>query len=303
VTGKLEKLKWVKLPSGKVDLSCFPDFLLIGPHRTGTTWLYRNLSEHPEVLVSEPKELYFFDRLKSPADPRYRSNELEWYLQFFRGSPQRWIWKTLHHLAKYGELYRPRIRGEATASYAVIDRELIEEIAILNPRIKVIVLIRDPVERAWSHAKKDLGRRQNRAVSEIPDAEFQAFFKAPYQRKLARFAEIIDNWSACLESGNVFTGCFDDIAARPEALLEEIFRFLRIRSDLAYTRRAARQLVNRTEPTEVPERHRRFLEDWLKPEIEELHARFAVSRSCDPQSRPLRATATACGTGTEGNRP
>jgi hypothetical protein len=277
VTGKVEKLKWVKVPSGKVDLTCFPDFLLIGPHRTGTTWLYRNLSEHPEVLVSEPKELYFFDRLKSPEDPRYRSNELDWYLQFFRDSPPRRIRKTLRHLVKYRELYRPRIRGEATASYAVIDGDLIEEIAILNPQIKVIVLIRDPVERAWSHAKKDLGRRRNRTVSEIPDAEFEAFFKAPYQRKLARYAEIVDNWSACLAKGNVFTGRFDDIAGRPEALLDEVFRFLGIRSDLRYTCRAARRSVNRTEAAGVPERHRRFLEDWLKPELEELQARFGLS--------------------------
>jgi hypothetical protein len=303
VTGKLEKLKWVKLPSGKADLSCFPDFLLIGPHRTGTTWLYRNLSEHPEVLISEPKELYFFDRLKSPADPRYHSNELDWYLEIFRDSPQRWIRKTLHHLVNYRELYRPRIRGEATASYAVIDRDLIEEIAILNPQIKVIVLIRDPVERAWSHAKKDLGRRQNRRVAEIADAEFEAFFKAPYQRKLGRFAEIVDNWSACLESGNVFTGRFDDIAARPEALLEEIFRFLGIRSGRAYTRRAARRSVNRTEATGVPERHRRFLEDWLKAEIEELQVRFGLSWSREPQSCPLPPTASACGGGAEGSRP
>ena len=84
-----EKLRWVKVPSGEVDLTCFPDFLLIGPHRTGTTWLYRNLAEHPEVLVSEPKELYFFDRLKSPGDTRYCSNELGWYLRFFRDTPDR----------------------------------------------------------------------------------------------------------------------------------------------------------------------------------------------------------------------
>jgi len=303
VTGKLEKLKWGKVPSGKADLSCFPDFLLIGPHRTGTTWLYRNLSEHPEVLVSEPKELYFFDRLKSPEDPRYRSNELDWYLRFFRDSPQRRIRKTLRHLVKYRELYRPRRRGEATASYAVIDRDLIEEIAILNPRIKVIVLIRDPVERAWSHAKKDLGRRQNRTVSEIADAEFEAFFKAPYQRKLARYAEIIDNWSAYVAKGHVFTGRFADIAARPEALLEEVFRFLGIRSDPAYTGRAARRSVNRTEAKGVPERHRRFLEEWLKPEIDELQVRFGLSWSREPHSCRAPATVRACGGGAEGSRP
>jgi len=272
-----KKLRWVKVPPGEVDLTGFPNFLLIGPHRTGTTWLYRNLAEHPQVLLSEPKELYFFDRLKIPGDPRYRSNELGWYLQFFRNTPARWARKNLHHILKYRELARIRIRGEATASYAVIDRDVIDEIAVLNPAMKVIVLIRNPVERAWSHAKKDLGRKLNRPVAEISDTEFETFFTAPYQRKLAGYGAIVDNWSACLGEGKVFTGRFDDIATRPEALLEEVFRFLGIRSDGRYTGRAARRSVNRTEAAGVPERHRLFLEQWLKPELEELRKRFGLS--------------------------
>ena len=153
------KLKYVKVPRGRVDLRCFPDFLLVGPHRTGTTWLYRNLYEHPEVLLSEPKELYFFDRLKTLDDPRYRSNELSYYLRFFRDTPASWARRMAHHLGKYRELYRPKVRGEATASYAVIDRDVIAEIATLNPNLKAVILIRNPVDRAWSHAKKDLGRK------------------------------------------------------------------------------------------------------------------------------------------------
>jgi len=271
------KLRYVKLPAGAVDLRWFPDFLLIGPHRTGTTWLYRNLFEHPEVFLSEPKELYFFDRLKSPDDPRYRSSDVDWYLQFFRDTPRRRIRKVLLHLVKYRELYRPRVRGEATASYAVVEREIIEEITALNPGIKVILLIRNPVDRAWSHAKKDLGRKHGRAVSEIPDADFEAFFTTPYQRKLARYGAIIDNWSACVADGNVFTGRFDDIALRPEALLGEVFRFLGIADDACYTVRAARRSVNRTESVGVPEKHRRFLREWLKPELDDLRDRFGLA--------------------------
>jgi hypothetical protein len=118
---------------------------------------------------------------------------------------------------------------------------------------------------------------ENGGVSEIPDAEFEAFFTDPYQRRLARYGEIIDNWSAFLAPGHLFTGRFDDIARRPEELLDEIFHFLGIAGGSQYTHRLARQTVNRTESIAVPEKHRRFLEEWLAPEIEDLEQRFGLS--------------------------
>ena len=114
-------------------------------------------------------------------------------------------------------------------------------------------------------------------MREIPDAEFEAFFADPYQKQLARYGDIIDNWSACLADGNVFTGLFDDVARRPEELLHQLFAFLGIRDDDKYIRRAARRLVNRTESTGIPENHRRFLEKWLKPELDVLKERFGLS--------------------------
>jgi len=140
-----------------------------------------------------------------------------------------------------------------------------------------VVLIRNPVDRAWSHAKKDLGRKRSRSVREIPDAEFESFFADPYQRKLARYHDIVDNWSAYLADGHLFTGLFDDVARRPEELLSQLFSFLGISNDDRYTHRVARQLVNRTESTGIPEKHRQFLEDLLRPELDMLSDRFGFT--------------------------
>ena len=43
-----------------------------------------------------------------------------------------------------------------------MDGDLIDEVVTLNPEIRVVLMVRDPVERAWSHAKKDLVRNRGR---------------------------------------------------------------------------------------------------------------------------------------------
>jgi len=109
---------------------------------------------------------------------------------------------------------------------AALDADVIADITALNPALKAILMIRNPIDRAWSHAKKDLIRNRKRRFEEVSEAEFRAFFSDPYQLRCARYAEQCDRWSAHLQSGHLFVGVFDDIATRPEALLLDVMRFL-----------------------------------------------------------------------------
>jgi len=70
------RLRYVRA-RGDEDLSRFPDFLIIGPQRTGTTWLHAHLRFHPQIFLSEPKEIFFFSRLKMSGHPKFESNDLE----------------------------------------------------------------------------------------------------------------------------------------------------------------------------------------------------------------------------------
>ena len=58
------------------------DFLVVGPPRTAATWLHRNLNFRPQVYISAPKELIFFDRLDKPGGAHFRSNRLDRYSNF-----------------------------------------------------------------------------------------------------------------------------------------------------------------------------------------------------------------------------
>jgi len=274
--------------NGVADLARFPDFLIVGPQRTGTTWLHANLRYHPQVFLSEPKELFFFSRLKTPEHPKFQSNDLGWYLRFFRDPLWRRLAKTGICLWQSRALYRPRVRGEATASYAVLDRDVIAEITALNPEIKVILMIRDPIERAWSHAKKDLVRNRGRQFGDVPEQEFQQFFADPYQRRCSRYVECCDNWGAHVRAGHLLVCFFDDIASEPEALLLEVMRFLGVAADSRYVGTDVRKAVNPTAASKIPERYRRFLEELLQPDLEQLKERFGVSWPLGPHPLVLR---------------
>lgn len=100
-----------------------PDFLVIGAMRAGTTSLYRYLHAHPGAFLT-PKELQFFTD--------HFSKGLDWYLAQFDG-------------ALAGQLL-----GEATADYFA-RRSAMGRIASTLPNAKLIISMRDPVKRAWSH--------------------------------------------------------------------------------------------------------------------------------------------------------
>ena len=107
-----------------------PDFAVVGAPKTGTSALFAWLREHPAVYMPEEKELHFFDG--------NRDRGLDWYVQQF---------------APAGE----RIAGEATTTY-LGHPTAIEELARLNPEIRLIALAREPVDRAWSHYNYGVAR-------------------------------------------------------------------------------------------------------------------------------------------------
>jgi hypothetical protein len=270
-------LRWVKVPTDARRLPRFPDFMIIGPQRTGTTWLHAHLRNHPQVFLSEPKELYFFSSLKTRDPKRFVSDELGFYLRFFRDPLWRRAVKTGRALWKYGELYRPLVRGEATASYAALEPDIIAEIAALNPQLKAILMIRNPIDRAWSHAKKDLLRNRNRPLEDVSEAEFRAFFTDDYQLRCAHYVDQYDQWAAYLRPDHVLVGAFDDIANRPEAFLLDVMRFLGVRAEQKYLDPSLREAVNPTGSERIPQQYRALLEELLSDDLRRLKERFGMS--------------------------
>lgn len=116
-----------------------PDFLIIGTKRGGTTSMFNYLLKHPAVLGLFPqsrgkKSTDFFFRDYARGERWYRSH---FHAQAFRSRLE----------ASTGD--RP-VGGEASPYY-LYDPRVAPRAAQLNPRLKAIALLRNPVERAWSH--------------------------------------------------------------------------------------------------------------------------------------------------------
>ena len=120
-----------------------PDFLIIGPTRTGTTWLHKCLNYHSQLFMPDLKEICYFDK-------NFHKGE-KWYKKYFKNS-------------------HARISGEATPGYFA-HKGVAEKIFNLIPKVKLIIIYRDPLERAYSHFKirKSIGMYQGK--------EFQDVFK------------------------------------------------------------------------------------------------------------------------------
>lgn len=109
-------------------------FIVAGVQKAGTTALFDYLSEEPGVALSRVKEVHFFD------------DETQ-------------DWSRPDYAAYHGnfEASDDRLRGEATPIYLYWPQSL-ERIAAYNPAMKLIVMLRDPVARAWSHWKMEYAR-------------------------------------------------------------------------------------------------------------------------------------------------
>ena len=116
-----------------------PDYLLIGTKRGGSTSMFKYLNRHPNVLpmwpgVENAKKTYFFDR--------NWDNGTDWYRAHFPTSRQR------DHVEQ--ETGAPAITGEAAVNY-MFNPVVLPRVQETIPNVKLIVLLRNPVDRIWSH--------------------------------------------------------------------------------------------------------------------------------------------------------
>lgn len=268
----------------RVRLDRFPDFLILGPQRTGTTWLYHNLKKHPQIALPRKKETYYFTTLGRPEHRHFECKYLDDFLETHLVERPRHVLKRHYDsLRKCGELYRPKVRGEATATNALLKPEIIAELVSLQPELKAILMLRDPIERAWSHARKDLVRKFGRKPEDVSAEEYAKFFRASGQRGLAGYTTQLRSWTAALKPGHVFVGDFSMIGGSPRELLTGLQQFLDVRSGPKYFNRHLEERINPagSEGGGVPTAAREKLEELLAEEIAEyaeLRRLFSAER-------------------------
>lgn len=171
------------------------DFLGIGAQKSGTTWLYANLMKHNEIEFPKGKEIHFWDNRD-----KLSNDDLSDYLSLFSASDS-------------------IKRGEITPAYAIIKPEVIEEIYAINNALRVFIILRNPIERAWSSALMAL-KRAEMEFDEASDQWFLDHFNSSGSLRRGNYTACLKNWVDIFGTEQVLIEWFDNIQKEPIEVLK-----------------------------------------------------------------------------------
>jgi hypothetical protein len=172
-----------------------PNFLYIGTSKAGSTWLFNTLAIHPQVHLASSKGLYFFDQ--------HYDRGVDWYLDQFRGA---------------GDV--PAV-GEISHSY-LSSPDAERRIAQFNPAMRLLVCLREPVDRAFSDY-----------LDLLKNGHFDGSFEAAVERyprlvDRGRYASHLQRYFGCFPAEQISVQLFDDLSADPQSYADVTFDFLAV---------------------------------------------------------------------------
>jgi hypothetical protein len=182
-----------------------PTFICVGAGKAGTTWLWDMLRRHPDVFLPQEKELHWFNDISYDGPDVRNPNHakpLSWYLGFFREA-------------------RPgQVCGEISPSYLWSDTapELIHR---FDPAMRILVILRDPVERLFSSYL--FGRQ----VGQIGAISFEeALERFPHLLERAPACRSVERYLDLFGRAQVHVVLYDDVVADPAGVVRGVQRFI-----------------------------------------------------------------------------
>lgn len=205
-----------------------PDFLCVGAQKGGTSWLYRQLAEHPDFWMPPVKELHYFDelsRIPGVASARPRDDRDRRFLESIKRLSER----SHIDLEDYARLFEPKgllLSGDITPAYSMLHDEVIERIVSHFPNLKVIFLARDPVERAWSQLSMGV-RLRNISPFDLTDVDHVTrTLLNPGVFLRSHPSKIVARWKRYVRPELFRIYFFDDLEKNPAELRRSILLFL-----------------------------------------------------------------------------
>lgn len=191
-----------------------PDFLILGGWKCGTTSLFHYLKQHPNIQLPKEKELFFFN--KSYIRTTYNKG-MDWYLEQF---PKKGLEQDFF------------LTGEATAGYLVGANP--KEVSEHFPEAKLIILIRNPINRALSHYKmnirtneiKDLRPIEEIFIEKMTNYKNALFPKYDPYIYVGIYVLHIQAWRKFYPDNQILVICSEEFFSHPNKVLNDVFAFL-----------------------------------------------------------------------------
>ncbi len=269
-----------------------PNFMCIGAQKSGTSWLYKNIRHHPEIWLPPVKELHYFDKetlkpwmiilllggpqkriklrrliTKRAWPSAKKGQDIGWFLRYFF-LPQNDDW--------YASLFSPsegQIAGEMTPNYNILDSETVARIHTLMPELKIIYLLRNPIERTWSQANR--GVRQTLFQGNHTDPQvIQQFMESEKPHRRSDYFKTLQVWESFYPQEQIFIGFFEQIQENPRQLLLDIYQFLGVDSSEQYIPDLLHKRRNAGHYSPIPDDWASHLAQRYHESLKLLHQRF-----------------------------
>jgi sulfotransferase family protein len=231
-----------------------PDFICIGPTKTGTSWLHISLNKLPQVDMPRAKELRFYWGLGDPRkrfvdtpvggiEKRLGKMNLKWrrkYLGIIKKriktgedklAFQSIVWDLKYILFPqtitwYQSLFaKNKISGDIDGGYYYFDEEVISRIRKHVPGVKIILILREPVERHWSQLR--MWAYHLRGVDLATKTEDQIVRRF---RKILNdtpaYSDVVKLWRKNFSEEQFYIAYYDDLKKNPREYFDRICDFL-----------------------------------------------------------------------------
>ena len=192
----------------------WPDLLLVGAAHAGTTHLRAALDRHPDVCFSDPPEPHFFSRIRPSR-------------RFAREIPV--VTDEAAYLALFSATPPGAIAAEGSTSY-LWSAEAPGRIAAANPAATIVIVLRDPIERAWAHHRADqaAGVERRGFLRSIRDelarpgrwGHDQVYLGAGF------YADAIDRYRRSFAPDQLWIGFYESLIADTRSTAREVVAWL-----------------------------------------------------------------------------
>lgn len=259
-----------------------PDFLIIGGQRCGTSSLYYYLTDHPTIVPAFTKELHFFDENYTKG--------LRWYRAQFPTTVQKY----------YTEQVRKQgfITGEASPSY-LFHPHAPARISQFMPNVKLLVLLRNPIDRAYSQHwlnvkangihetlsfKDALDAEQERIAGEREKMLADENYESPTYRPFSYltrgiYADQLQYWMSFYSREQFLILKSEDLYSNPGETVKQALEFLGVPATKIDTNKEYKRYkvptrtgykVKDNHPRMAPEL-RKYLVDYFRPHNARLY--------------------------------
>ncbi len=206
-----------------------PNFFIVGAAKSGSTSLHHYLGQHPQVFCSSMKEPNYF---LFEGYPLENDNVEPKHQSFYRRLMEKSTTTAEDYLALFDGVTDEKAIGEASASY-LGDASVPARIHQAIPHAKLIVVLRNPITRAFSHYRQHIRHgRTNESFMRLIRQEEKDLSKdvvhwaLPYYLRYGLYYRHLTNYLRSFDRSQVKIFLYEDLQADPIGLIQDTFRFL-----------------------------------------------------------------------------